>query len=1025
MKTCWQFLILLTFFGQQLFSQGTIRGKVTDESGESLIGVVVSLKLNKTIGVLTDLDGNYSLKLKDSAAQTIVFTYVSYKTIERNIKPTKKGDVIVMDVTLKSADNELQEVEVVAKQVKANEYYMENVKKKSAATIDYISSETMKKTGDQNVSAAIARVSGVSTGGSGLITVRGIGDRYVKTTLNGSRIPTLDPLTNNIKLDLFPSSMVDNVIITKTQSPDLPGDWAGAYISIETKDYPDKFLLDVESQVGFNQQTTFQDYITSDRSATDWLGFDTGLRERNHSNFYSPSLLPSTYEEMVALGLKDYYSSMGITGWVDGTAEGETYFKLGLVQLGLLGAASINDPIAFNNAKLEYTAGLKKDAFSVLIPEGSDFNDGFATNWETYYRKAPLNFSQKFTVGDQLNLFKKPFGYLFGFRYGSFVRYDPNGVSARVRPDPNLEYVAEAFDDALISRQSNGWNAMINLSYKPNDKNTFGFLFMPNLVGNNDVTNFISADDGTEIQEGRTSKNQFYEQRKQFIYQLKSEHFIAGPKLKLDFNASYTDGNSSAPDFKVVSINFERDNKDGSLRNILFGPTVGSGVRRYFRYLNEDLFDGRVSAEMPIGKQIGGGIRKIRFGGAYQFSNREQDLFDYYVALGNSTSPLISQYSLDPNVHLDPSHFIVSDKEVDYTYELLDPAVNHTFGKSKIWAGFIMTDYSITSYFRASGGIRIESATFITDAVYYDAEQYPVNDPRRINPGGFPLMNPVNFTDVSFLPSINLIFKLKETWNPQMNIRLNYSKSTARPSLRELNEAAVFDNEYRTIIFGNSELLPAKIDNYDFRFESYFNNGDHLSASVFYKDFINHIEMTFQSSGISWNNVGRSYARGIELEGLKTLGKHFDFRANITLVSSNSNVIRKVMQVKDGIRVYTPVDTTNRPMFGQAPYIVNCILGYKADSIGLLLTLSYNLQGPRLAITGIVPGWPDVYEMPRHVLDFKISKKLGKHFYTSFVIRDILNAPVRRTYDLPEGFQYDFDSFRYGTNYQFSLGYKI
>jgi len=112
-------------------------------------------------------------------------------------------------------------------------------------------------------------------------------------------------------------------------------------------------------------------------------------------------------------------------------------------------------------------------------------------------------------------------------------------------------------------------------------------------------------------------------------------------------------------------------------------------------------------------------------------------------------------------------------------------------------------------------------------------------------------------------------------------------------------------------------------------------------------------------------------------------------------------------------------------MFGQAPYIVNCILGYKADSLGLLITLSYNLQGPRLAITGIVPGWPDVYEMPRHVLDLKISKKLGKHFYTSFTIRDILNAPVRRTYDLPEGFQYDFDSFRYGTNYLFSLGYKI
>ncbi|HOO09492.1 MAG TPA: TonB-dependent receptor plug domain-containing protein, partial [Cyclobacteriaceae bacterium] len=78
-------------------------------------------------------------------------------------------------------------------------------------------SELIKKTGDANVTAAIARVSGVSTNGS-FITVRGIGDRYIKTMINGMRIPTLDPFTNNIKLDIFPSSLVDNIIITKTAS---------------------------------------------------------------------------------------------------------------------------------------------------------------------------------------------------------------------------------------------------------------------------------------------------------------------------------------------------------------------------------------------------------------------------------------------------------------------------------------------------------------------------------------------------------------------------------------------------------------------------------------------------------------------------------------------------------------------------------------------------------------------------------------------------------------------------------------
>ena len=198
------------------FSQGTVRGKITDDKGESLIGVTVTLKSNKLIGVFTDFDGNYSIKIPDALPQTLVISYVSYSNIEDNLTSLKDNEVLIKNYTMSSSETALQEVEVVAKQVKANEYFMENIKKNSATTIDYISATTMKKTGDANVAAAVARVSGVSTSG-GLITVRGMGDRYVKTTFNGSIIPTLDPLTNNIKLEMFPASLIDNVIFTKRQ----------------------------------------------------------------------------------------------------------------------------------------------------------------------------------------------------------------------------------------------------------------------------------------------------------------------------------------------------------------------------------------------------------------------------------------------------------------------------------------------------------------------------------------------------------------------------------------------------------------------------------------------------------------------------------------------------------------------------------------------------------------------------------------------------------------------------------------
>jgi hypothetical protein len=351
------------------YAQGTFRGKVTDPNGEAVMEVKILLLENKTVITKTDLDGNFTLNIPDNALYKVRFTHYAHDTLIESIQ-IKDKEVLVKNITINPRNTTKNEKQITIgiKQTKANDYYMEKIKLNSATTIDYISSETMKKTGDANVTAAVARVSGVSTNG-GLITVRGIGDRYVKTTLNGSRIPTLDPLTNNIKLDIFPSSLVDNIIITKTASPDLPGDWAGAYISVETKDFPDKLTVNVESSFGYNAQTTFKDFITSDRSGTDWLGFDGGLRNRDDRNdlIISPNLNPTKYEEMVALGLGDYYKSLGITGWQDGNPEEDTYLRLGFVQLGLLGVGQLNDNAAYDNALVIYNQQYAPQAFDLIL----------------------------------------------------------------------------------------------------------------------------------------------------------------------------------------------------------------------------------------------------------------------------------------------------------------------------------------------------------------------------------------------------------------------------------------------------------------------------------------------------------------------------------------------------------------------------------------------------------------------------------------------------------------------------------
>jgi len=1013
------FVVLFLFLASQaLVAQGTLRGKVTDEKGESMFGVIVRAIENESIITQTDFEGSFSLKFPDNKPHTLNFVIVGYQTLEEKIQ-LKDNAVLAKEFTLLNSSNIIKGMDVVAKRVKANDGYMEKMKMNSATTLDFISSEVMKKTGDASVVNAIARVSGVSTNG-GLITVRGIGDRYVRTTLNGSRIPTLDPLTNNIKLDIFPSSLVDNIVITKTQSAELPGDWAGAYISVETKDYPDKLAVNIESQFGYNSQTTFKNFITSDRSSTDWLGFDGGLRARDSDVLTAPNLDPSAYQQMVALGLGDYFAQLGIQGWQDGDAQSDAYFRMGLVQLGLLPAALYNNPTAIQNARDQYNTTYKPQALNTINPNGTDYGNGFSNNWNTKYRKAPINFSQSFSIGDQKTLFGKELGFIFGFKYGSAVRFDPNGISQRVG-DESLGYLFDRQDNAQISRETNSISALLNLAYKLNKNNKVSLLFMPNFIGNNDVASFEEMPMGIALQESAVSKNIFFEQRKQLIYQYSSQHYIPRLKLKLDLNASYTDGNSVAPDFKATQyirfLNYE------TVQGYQFSPTAGDGIRRYYRYLDENIFDGRIGAELPLKSKKEGVVRKVKFGAATQRNYRKIDNKEYRLRSGNQgTVPQLLDGDLDN--YLSPDKFVINDGEIGYYYEDFDFARNHSFGNSNVEAAYALLDYELNESVRFSGGVRAEHTDIFTDADLFHEQGFQLYDVRRENVGGFALVNPGVINQWNFLPSGSLIYKIKSKTETQSNLRFNYSQSVARPSIRELSDAAIYDNEFRTLIYGNSDLKMAHITNYDFRGEVYFANGDNVSASVFYKDFRNHIEMGFGGSGITWDNIEKSTVRGIEVEGKKQLGQHLEFRANLTLVKSEAEFVRKDLQIIDGKKVYTIIDTLYRPMFGQAPYLFNSILSYTADSLGLTATVSYNVQGPRLVIAGSVKGRPDVYEIPRHLVDFKVSKTIGKHYLASLTIRDILNSPVRRAYDLPSGYV-DYDNFRYGTNFLVSFAYKL
>jgi len=1017
----WLWLAFMLVSAIHISAQSTVRGKISDENGEPLIGVSVFLKDNATVGTSTDLDGIYSLQISSDIAKTIVVSYISYETIEVIVQ-VAKGEVLIKDFIMGAASFTLGEVEIVAKQERNNQYYMESIKKKSASTLDYMSGDQMNKIGDNNVSAAIARVTGVATNGN-FITVRGLGDRYVQTCVNGSLIPTLDPFTNNIQLDLFPSSFVDNIIITKTASADIQGDWAAAYISIETKDNPDKFSLGFETKVGYAPQTSLKKIITNQTSPTDWLGYDNGFRDINHDQYTPVNPSPTQYEQFCALGLEDYFRSIGITeSWFPGSEIGETYFRLGLVELGLLGPAFINDAQAVNGAKEEYYSGTyQDDAFKVLNADAEESLDAFANNWDTFEETAPLNFSQTFSIGNQTKLFNKPFSFLGGFRYANGVQYDPHAYfnrafSTEVDSSGN-PFIIQQYNQEYAN-YSSGWTALATINYKLNSNNSFSLLFMPNLIGVNQIRDGVDRL-GSTIYPYAFLQQQFYEERSQYTYQYQSDHYSEASGLRWHLSASFADGESTAPDFKSLEY-FSEDEITYQIDETL------SNVRRNFRYLNEDILDTKATVELPLMERPGY-ISKLKFGAGYLDKQREFLQYDYRLSFGNSVTRSfqngqLNEFFADENFDIQINS-ITGDEQINMFYRQFDDPGFHTIGYSKVYSGFAMIDESITEKIRISGGLRAEYSDLFTDVKVFDELGYAADDLRRLTPQQSFVLTPTNFDRWDFLPSVNFIYRLRNDEISPSNLRLNYSRTIARPSIREYTETVIRDFELNADVFGNAELKFVEISNYDVRYENYFQAGNYISASLFYKDFRNHIELTSSNIGFTWSNAEKSNVYGIELEGRIKLPAHLELSANVSLVNSYTEVEDRRLRIENGIKSWDVVGMIERNMFGQAPYVVNTILNYLSDK-GLSASLSYNIQGPKLVLTS-ADASPDVYEMPRHLLNFKIAHPLGKHFNVSFTIKDILNQPVRRAYEYEEGYLLDFDYYRFGTEYTIGVAYNL
>ncbi|WP_287979764.1 TonB-dependent receptor [Sphingomonas sp.] len=154
-----------------------------------------------------------------------------------------------------------------------------NTVRATAQIVSVLSSADIARTGEGDIAGALTRVTGLSVVGGGFVYVRGLGDRYSSSLLNGSPLPSPEPLRRSVPLDIFPTTIVGSALVQKTYSVNYPGEFGGGVINLTTKAIPDKNFLSGGATIAADDATTSELGYTYYGGGADWIGFDDGARK--------------------------------------------------------------------------------------------------------------------------------------------------------------------------------------------------------------------------------------------------------------------------------------------------------------------------------------------------------------------------------------------------------------------------------------------------------------------------------------------------------------------------------------------------------------------------------------------------------------------------------------------------------------------------------------------------------------------------------------------------------------------------
>lgn len=657
---------------------GRISGTILDaKTGETLPGATVLIE-GTTKGAAADFDGKFSINNVPVGKVNLIISFISYATKKIEGVEVKANDVADVNVLLDaSASTELQEVEVVVTLNKENNTALVLQQKNSASVSDGISAEAIKRTPDKTTSDVLKRISGVTIQNDKFVVVRGLNERYNASYLNGSPLPSTEPDKKAFAFDLFPSNMLDNIVVNKTATPDMPSEFAGGIIQINTKSIPEKNFVLFSMGGGYNTITTGKDKIVYEGGKLDKFGFDDGSRDL-------PAQVPALEDKSTWIANPDQ-------------ARVATYFP--------------ND-WAYSQSKFS-----------------PNFSAQFATGYNVKRKdKDFLGVIFSLSYNSTQNLYK-------------FQRTEYDGLAITGSGSVTVQKEREYFNDVYQTQNSTGALLNLGLKLNENNsislKNMLSGSSDDRFIYSLGSNNFTEAEQSINRVNSRFfSANRLLTNQLNGDHYLPSSKIKIGWNVGYS-NIERTVPNLRFTSYsKYQTI---RDPSDPNPKDTVFraelpsGSTTGpaySGYRVYSE-LNENIISSKVDVSKLF--KLNETLKlDVKTGGMYQFRERQFDIRQFGLAGYNAPN---SNVYFDSDLAYLPEDQIFATENMSVTpdgkggfkaFEITKPDDNY-HASSKLTAAYGMAELKVEEKFRVIAGARYESYYqnitidyFVKDSVFVD-----------------------------------------------------------------------------------------------------------------------------------------------------------------------------------------------------------------------------------------------------------------------------------------------------------------